>query len=545
MGTVRPASPSTPTLLPIVGVCQHPPSGRTTSDRDFAIITESGRFPKYEVENLPWRSSLRVRLTLMCRKTAGGDLFVCPYGLSGSNSFKEDCGILYQDLKKDRIIEFSNLKIVCKNSNNCKSELNSRCDLLGKTVDKSLKVPHIFAIQVDILDGENLINSNPLFTDDIFDPGTYSFGQVEKISPEGFLNPDGGEKLILDLVNTKSAVKKGVIYGCFRDPNSDWFENVKVQSEDKSSNTIKVKVPKISMDEGDLEKTIHFETQSELGATSNTIKLLFWRKQSHIGTSTEPAVHGSSSEVENNYSSPSGNALPNDPRLDHVPSDWLKPSIRPETIDIDDQPMEDSVKMATMQPPLEVLEGNEEPDDFQPRVQNVSPKPNMADGSQAKLPFPSKVTLGGPSDTLGHNRELGVHDRVSPVPSTSTDSAWSIESSLVDGKVSRDPRLTSPWSNSQEEGANEHQGFSNNSIDWLQIEDELGERVMKRAHPISEDDPDIAPPKKPYDRAEAYSRKWSTATPNAISLEDEFEKQLVPSFDPNGILLCSDDLTES
>ena len=40
-----------------------------------------------------------------------------------------------------------------------------------ETVDKSLKVPHIFAIQVDILDGEYLINSNPLFTDDIFDPG--------------------------------------------------------------------------------------------------------------------------------------------------------------------------------------------------------------------------------------------------------------------------------------------------------------------------------------------------------------------------------------
>ncbi|XP_067948772.1 uncharacterized protein [Watersipora subatra] len=70
------------------------------------------------------------------------------------------------------------------------------------------------------------------------------------------------------------------------------------------------------------------------------------------GTTTEPTVHGSSSEVENNHSSSSGNALPNTPMLDSQPNVWTMPCSRSEQ-PIEDQDSGETVEMAITESPSE------------------------------------------------------------------------------------------------------------------------------------------------------------------------------------------------
>ncbi|XP_067949108.1 uncharacterized protein [Watersipora subatra] len=243
----------------------------------------------------------------------------------------------------------------------------------------------------------------------------------------------------------------------------------------------------------------------------------------YFWSASEPTINGFISGVDNYYSSPPGNAMANNPMFDRVPTAGMTICSRPETID--EQPLENNPEMPTIQFPSEELNCNEEPDYFQPGIQ---------------------VTIGGPSDTLGHNRELRVLDTVPPVPSTTT----------YPGKLIRNV-FTSLMSNSQEEGANDCHGHAF-------IEDEMGKRVMKRAHPISGDDLDIvlAPPKKPYDRADACHCEWNTGNfeartsntgvdisgkhdlssgfssdegtgPYRVDDEVEFEKQPMPLFDLN------------
>ncbi|XP_067949153.1 uncharacterized protein [Watersipora subatra] len=300
----------------------------------------------------------------MYRKMVGGDLSVCSYGLSGSNSFTNVYGILYQNLQEHMVIELSELKIICQTLKACEHERETRCRILGKPVDTSPRVPHIFAIQVDIFDWDNPTNSIPLLTDDIFDPGTYGIGHIKWISPEGDLDPDGGERLIVEFITIKPLVKQSVIYGCFSDPNSDWCSTPIMDSN--SDNSIEVIIPEIPMGEGELKKTILFQVQSELGARTVIRKLRFRRRQRHIETDLFGDLLRLGPDLDNYPEFPSGNALPNDPTLAGLPNALAMPGFRPEPND--DQDLGDIPEMAITESPSDEWD-DEEPDDFQPGVQ--------------------------------------------------------------------------------------------------------------------------------------------------------------------------------